>query len=349
MQPFEAGHEQVVLREDSRTGLRAIIAVHSTVLGPAAGGCRNWVYPSPALALEDALRLSRGMTFKNALADLPFGGGKSVILGDPQRPLTSRQLEIFGEWVEELGGRYITAEDVGMHVADMRVIARSTRYVSGLSDDGTGGDPSPHTARGVLIGLEEAVRTRFGTTSLDGMRVAVQGLGNVGFQLATMLRERGVVLTVADIDSARVTRAVKGLGARAVPVDDVLTADVEVVAPCALGGVFTASSVERLRASVVAGAANNQLADDGVGELLAQRGVLYAPDYVINAGGVVSVGAEYLRIRDPNWVERRIEGIADRLRGIFERARQEGCATSRIADRMARERLEGKTAAHQAA
>lgn len=341
MQAFEAGHEQVIIREDAQTGLRAVIALHSTVLGPAAGGCRHWAYPDAASAVADALRLSRGMTFKNALADIPFGGGKSVILGRQGVNLTPRQLETFGSWVEELGGRYVTAEDVGMHVADMRVVARTTRFVSGLGTAGFGGDPSPFTARGVLTGIQAAARARLGADSLQGVRVAVQGLGNVGFHLATLLRDERADVWVADIDAARVERAVKGLGAHALPVQDVLAADVDVVAPCALGGAIDEASLERLRAPVVAGAANNQLASDAMGDALRERGVLYAPDYVINAGGVISVAAEFLAIEDPVWVERRIAGIAERLDAIFQRSAESGEATSRIADQLARERLAG--------
>jgi leucine dehydrogenase len=341
MQAFEAGHEQVVIREDTSTGLKAVIAMHSTLLGPAAGGCRHWVYPDPASAVADALRLSRGMTFKNALADIPFGGGKSVILGKPGQPLTPRQLETFGSWVEELGGRYVTAEDVGMQVADMRVVARTTRYVSGLGNSGFGGDPSPRTAEGVLLGIQAAVAARLGAASLKGVRVAVQGLGNVGFHLATLLRHQGADVWVADLNADRVERAVKGLAVQALSVDDVLAADVDVLAPCALGGILNETSIARLRAPVVAGAANNQLASDAMGDLLRERGVLYAPDYVINAGGVISVAAEYLKIGDPAWVDDRIDGIRHRLDAIFQRAAGSGEATSRIADQLARERLVG--------
>ncbi|MEQ8858706.1 MAG: Glu/Leu/Phe/Val dehydrogenase dimerization domain-containing protein [Pseudomonadales bacterium] len=349
MQVFEAGHEQVVIREDAATGLRAIIALHSTVLGPAAGGCRHWVYPDAASALDDALRLSRGMTFKNALADIPFGGGKSVILGarsgarsgaGGRAPLTEPQLETFGTWIEALNGRYLTAEDVGISVDDMRVVARTTRYVSGLGTSGLGGDPSPRTAEGVFNGIRAAVRTRLGTDDLAGVRVAVQGLGNVGWNLAERLREHGAELWVADIAEDRVQRAESELGARALAVDEVLRAEVDVVAPCALGGALTGDTVAALRASIVAGAANNQLASDDVGELLSERGVLYAPDYVINAGGVISIAAEYLRLSDPAWVDSRIAGIAERLEAIFRRAAASGEPTSRIADAMAGERLE---------
>ncbi|MFU8814524.1 MAG: Leu/Phe/Val dehydrogenase [Pseudomonadales bacterium] len=340
MQPFATDHEELVIRQDARSGLRAIIAIHSTALGPAAGGCRHWAYADAASALEDALRLSRGMTFKNALADIPFGGGKSVILGAAGARLTTDQLETFGRWVEELHGRYVTAEDVGIQVADMRIVARSTRYVSGLGTAGFGGDPSPHTARGVLQGMRAAVQAKLGAETLDGVRVAVQGLGNVGMQLCALLRQEGAELQVADISPERVARAVGDFEARALHVDEVLGADADVLAPCALGASLTAQSVAALRVRVVAGAANNQLASDDVGDLLAARDVLYAPDYVINAGGVISIAREYLGQRDPAWADQRIAGIADRLGVIFRRAAESGIATSRIADEMARERLE---------
>ncbi len=344
MQPFDAGHEQVVIREDAGCGLRAIIAVHSTVLGPAAGGCRHWVYPDAASAMDDALRLSRGMTFKNALADIPFGGGKSVILGAPQsgggrRPLSVRQLETFGSWVEELQGRYVTAEDVGISVDDMRVVARRTRYVSGLGTSGLGGDPSPRTAEGVFTGIRAAVRFRLGAGDLQGVRVAVQGLGSVGFNLARLLHAAGAELWVADVAEDRVQRAVEELDAHPVSVAEILAAEVDVVAPCALGGALTRDTVAGLRARVVAGAANNQLASDDVGERLTEHGVLYAPDYVINAGGVISIAAEFLGQADPAWVDGRIAGIAERLEAIFRRADATGEPTSRIADRLAGERL----------
>jgi leucine dehydrogenase len=332
-------HEQIVIRRDLASGLRAIIAIHDTTLGPAAGGCRYWAYTNDAAALADALRLSRGMTFKNALADIPFGGGKSVILGVAGERPTARQLETFGAWVEELNGRYITAEDVGMQVADLRLVARRTRHVSGLGTAGMGGDPSPFTARGVLEGIRAAVAARLGAGDLRGVRVAVQGLGSVGMALCALLHAEGAELQVADLRAERVAQAVREHGARALGIDAILAADADVFAPCALGGVLTAATVHELQARVVAGAANNQLADDAVGDLLARRGVLYAPDYVINAGGVISVAREYLGERNAAWADERISGIAVRLATIFRRAAQRGVATSRIADEMALERL----------
>jgi leucine dehydrogenase len=335
-------HEQIVYRHDRETGLRAIIAIHDTRLGPAAGGCRYWHYPGVNEALTDALRLSRGMTFKNALADIPFGGGKSVLLARPDRRLSDIELRVFGRWIEELSGRYVTAEDVGMRVADMRLVAEETRYVSGLGQHGIGGDPSPATAEGVLLGMKAAVRARLGAADLEGIRVAVQGLGNVGYDLCRRLCAADARLMVADLDQAAVERVVSEFGALAVAPDEILSRDVDVFAPCALGGVLTVETAERLRASVVAGSANNQLLTPEVAAILRMRGVLYAPDYVINAGGVISVAAEYLSANGGtidggcrDWIRGRIEGISARLEEIFAEAERSGRTTDEIAEEMA--------------
>jgi leucine dehydrogenase len=336
-------HEQVLFRQDRESGLRAIIAIHDTRLGPAAGGCRLWPYASEVEALHDALRLSRGMTYKNALADIPFGGGKSVILGEAARRPGEVALERFGGWIEELGGRYVTAEDVGMRVADMRVIARRTRYVSGLGRNGIGGDPSPATAEGVLRGIETAVRIRLGRDSLAGTRVAVQGLGSVGFDLCRRLDQAGATLVVTDIATEVVDRAVTAFGAKPVAVTDILEQDVDVFAPCALGGVLTTESVRRLRARVVAGSANNQLAEAPVAALLRDRGVLYAPDYVINAGGVISVAGEYLGAGE-DWVRSRMDAIPGRLQRIFAEAESSGRTTDEVAEHLALQVIESGTA-----
>jgi len=292
--PAYDAHEKVVDVHDAETGLRAIIAVHSTARGPAAGGCRLWTYDTPEAARTDALRLSRGMSYKNAMADLPFGGGKAVIMG----PVATEQREAlfaaFGRAVEALGGAYITAEDVGVGVSDMMVVAKETRYVSGLATEGAvGGDPSPFTARGVAIGIEAAVKARLGRDSLEGVRVAVQGLGHVGGYLCAELHARGAKLIVADLNPARVVDMVERFGAEVAGVSDILFADADVVAPCALGAIITPEAAGRLTAAVVAGAANNQLSVPEVGAVLARRGILYAPDYVINAGGIIAVSAEY--------------------------------------------------------
>ncbi|RMF11200.1 MAG: Glu/Leu/Phe/Val dehydrogenase [Alphaproteobacteria bacterium] len=339
--PFFADHEQVVFFSDSATGLRAIIAIHSTVLGPAAGGCRMWNYADEQSAIDDVLRLSRGMSYKNAMADLPLGGGKAVILGDPRRHKSEALLEAFGRAVDSLAGRYVTAEDVGITVADMTVAARRTRYISGLGKTGAsvGGDPSPKTAQGVFVGLQAAVAARLDRSDLEGLGVAVQGLGNVGYHLCRNLHQAGARLVVADVDEGRVARVCDEFGATGVSVDEILFADVDVLAPCALGGVLNARTIPQIRASVVAGAANNQLAEDADGARLQARGILYAPDYVINAGGIISVAAEYLGGKSESDVERDITRIHDRLVDLFARAKSEGKPTNVVADAMAEERM----------
>ena len=328
-------HEEIIVRQDAELGLTAVIAIHDTTLGPAAGGCRCWHYGSLDDAILDAARLSEGMTYKNAIADIGFGGGKSVILAPPGGCLSRSQLHQFGQWIEALGGRYITAEDVGMGVASMRAVAEHTQYVSGLSTDGAGGDPSPYTALGVFRGLQAAVRHRLASDSLAGVRVAVQGLGSVGMRLAEFLHDQRAVLYVADPDQRRVDHAVASFGASAVPVDDIVAAPVDVFAPCALGGVLTETSIRTLQATVIAGAANNQLATPAVGDSLQARGVLYAPDYVINAGGVISVAAEYRGQFDREVVLRKVNAIYDSVLGLFERSDRENRATQAVARDMA--------------
>jgi leucine dehydrogenase len=346
MTPFDSinfhAHEGVHFFSDRGTGLEAIVALHSTALGPAAGGCRYWRYATRALALEDALRLSRGMSYKNALAELPFGGGKAVILrGAGEVTDRSQLFQAFGRVVEALGGRYITAEDVGTRVEDMHAIARSTRYVSGIASthDVAGGDPSPKTAYGVFLGLRETWRYVSGTEDLDGVRVAVQGLGGVGHHLCTLLHEAGASLVVADIDPGRVEQAVRGCGARAVAPQEVLSADVDVLAPCALGAVLDATSIPGIRARAIAGGANNQLATDADGLALRERSITYAPDYVVNAGGIISVASEYLGEGSDAEVRCRIERIPVTLRSILERADAESESTAAVADRMAEEKI----------
>ncbi|MDE2052939.1 MAG: Glu/Leu/Phe/Val dehydrogenase [Gammaproteobacteria bacterium] len=346
MRDFDA-HEQVTFGCDAASGLRAIIAIHSTALGPAAGGCRMWPYAALADAVSDALRLSRGMSYKNAMADLPFGGGKAVIVGDP-REKTSQRMEAFGRLVDSLGGRYITAEDVGTTTTDMEQVARATRYVSGLERDpgpavnsamSVSGDPGPKTALGVFLGLKAAVRFRLGRASLEGLKIAVQGLGGVGYPLCRLLAAEGAALIVADSRPGAAQRVCEELGAREVSAASILSQDVDVLAPCALGAILDSRSIPTLRARVVAGAANNQLARDEDGEALLRAGILYAPDYVINAGGIISVAHEYRGGTAWPQVKAEIDKIPARLTEIFERARREAKATSAIADQMARERL----------
>lgn len=336
-------HEHVVFCCDRDSGLRAIIAIHNTHRGPSLGGCRMWPYPDAAAALSDVLRLARGMTYKSAMADLPLGGGKSVIIGDPRRDKSSELWRAFGRFVENLGGRYIVAEDSGVTVADLKQVAEQTRHVAGIIDkpsaDGIrSGDPSPATAYGVFTGLKAAVEHRLGRIDLEGLRVAVQGLGSVGFRLARHLREAGAVLWVTDLYPERVREAVETLGAEAVDAEAIHDQEVDVFVPCALGSVINDDTLPRLKAKVIAGAANNQLAEIRHGRLLRERGILYAPDYVINAGGVMDIALEQQGF-DRERLLRHLDGIRDTLLEIFERADRENRPTAEIADRIAEERF----------
>ncbi len=335
------GHEQVVFGHDRATGLRAILAIHSTALGPAAGGCRMWAYPSSDEALTDALRLSRGMSYKNAMAELDFGGGKAVIIGDARAHKSPALFQAFGRLVESLGGRYITAEDVGTTTADMEQVATQTRFVSGLARKSgeVGGDPGPKTALGVFLGIRAAVRFQLGR-SLEGVGVAVQGLGGVGHPLCRLLAADGARLTVADARTELAQQVGDELGATVVPAEAILEQQAEVLAPCALGAVLNERSIPRLRVRVIAGAANNQLAREADGQALMKAGILYAPDYVINAGGIINVAHEYHGGSSEAAVRAAIEKIPERLSAIFERARRESLPTSVVADQMARERLQ---------
>jgi leucine dehydrogenase len=340
MREFD-GHELVVFGHDARTGLRAIIAIHSTALGPAAGGCRVWPYATTAEAVADVLRLSRGMSYKNAMAGLPLGGGKAVIIGDSRKIKTAELFEAFGRLVDSLGGRYVTAEDVGTTTADMSNVARATRYVAGLgaAPGQAGGDPGPKTALGVHLGIKAAVKFRLGRSDLKGVKVAIQGLGGVGQHLCSLLAAEGAELFVADVQPTAVQRAHEQFKAHPVPVEEVLALDVDVLSPCALGAVLNSKSIPRLRARIVAGAANNQLAQDGDGVALQAGGILYAPDYIINAGGIMSVSREYQGGVSEAQVIADIQAIPSRLTEIFERARRENRPTNQVADQMARERL----------
>ena len=330
-------HEQVVFGHDAESGLHAIIAIHNTNRGPALGGCRMWPYASEAEALTDVLRLSRGMTYKSALAGLPLGGGKAVILGDPRKDKSEALFLAMGRLVDSLGGRYVTAEDVGISVDDVDTIARATRHVAGTRAGGAG-DPSPSTAYGVLVGIRAAVAHRLGCNSLDGVRVAVQGVGHVGYHLCRYLDEAGAKLTVTDIDGKAVARAADEFGAEPVAPEVIYGVEGEVFAPCALGAVINDETLDQLQAPIVAGSANNQLAEPRHGVELMRRGVLYAPDYVINAGGVINISHEgpgYDKRAAVNHVAR----IHDTLREIFGRAEAAGTPTSEAADRLAEERF----------
>ena len=336
-----AAHEQVVFCHDANAGLSAIIAIHSTKAGPALGGCRMWPYASEEAALADVLRLSRGMTYKAAMAGLGFGGGKSVIIGDPRRDKSERLFLALARSVERLGGRYIVAEDAGTSVADMEIVRRGTRYVAGIAEGGSG-DPSPATAWGVLHGLRAAVRRRLGADSLGGLTVAVQGLGHVGWILCEHLAREGARLVVSDIDEARVRRAALEFHADAVAPAAIFDVPADAFAPCALGAVLNDETVRRLAAPVVAGSANNPLARPEHGRALAGRGILYAPDYVINAGGIINIAHE-----GPNYDRERamahVTKIHDTLAELFAYAEAERLPTSEAADRLAEARLNAPT------
>ncbi|WP_375272995.1 Leu/Phe/Val dehydrogenase [Sphingomonas sp.] len=332
-------HEGVHLFTDPASGLKAVIAIHSTALGPAAGGARFWHYASGAGAITDALRLSRGMSYKNAMAGLELGGGKGVILaGEPGAVISEAQLRAFGQKVESLGGRYVTAEDVGMSEARMKVIAGETKYVSGLpvAEGAAGGDPGPYTAHGVYLGVKAAAKRGLGTDDMRGVRVAIQGVGSVGGGLAKLLAKDGAVLTLADVDTARAERMATELGATTAPADEILFADADIVSPNALGAILTSESIGRLKAKIVAGGANNQLATAAEGERLHDAGITYAPDYVINAGGIINVGLEYLGHGDEAEVMARISRIPERLHQVWDESEATGDPAAEVADRMAR-------------
>ncbi len=339
--PEYDAHERLVFCHDQASGLNAIIAIHSTALGPAAGGCRMWKYANDEEALTDALRLSRGMSYKNALAEIRFGGGKAVIIGDALRDKTAAMFRAFGRAVDQQAGDYITAEDVGVRVADMEEVATQTRFVSGLSQRGSaaGGDPSPWTARGVFVGIHEAVAHHLGTDSLQGVRVAVQGLGGVGYHLCQRLHQAGALLTVADINAERCQRVASEFAATVVSTDDIVSADVDVLAPCALGAVINERSLGTITASVVAGAANNQLATPEDGEQLRSANILYVPDYVINAGGIISAEGEYYGDVSEAEVAAQVDAIGPRLRAIFLEASATDTGTHVIADALAQSRI----------
>jgi leucine dehydrogenase len=332
-------HEGVHAFQDEVSGLRGIIAIHSTRLGPAAGGCRVWNYATEEQALDDALRLSRGMTYKNALAGLKAGGGKAVIMAPPGGCFDRSQLfEAFGRAVESLGGQYITAEDVGSTVQDMEIVASQTCYVAGLPPDGpssAGGDPSPWTALGVFLALEAAVRYKL-DRSLEGVRVAVQGLGNVGYHLCQHLHDAGASLIVSDLSEQRLAVARERFQAVIETIDRIHQTDVDVFAPCAMGSVFDARTIPEMRAKVVCGGANNQLGDGTSGALLRSRDVLYCPDYVVNAGGIINVMAEFAG-RDASEVREQIEQIPARLLAILLRADHHHMPTNDVADTLAQE------------
>ncbi len=339
------GHERILLGEDEARGLRAIIAIHDTTLGPALGGTRIWPHESFEAGLTDALRLSRGMTMKAAVAGMPFGGGKAVIIADPATDKTPALLTAYAEMLAQLNGEYFTGEDVGLTLADADFLRALTPNVTGTTKGGSG-NPSPVTAHGVFLGIRAALAHRRGDDALGGLRIAVQGLGSVGRALCEELHIAGASLIVADLDEERIQSAVEALGAEAVETDSIAGVKADVFAPCALGGILGAETIPSLGAPIVAGAANNQLVHHEDARLLLDRGILYAPDYVINAGGLINVAAELAPTGyDHAAAMEEVAKIPHTLRGIFERSQKEGRPTNDIAQAMALERLEEARAA----
>lgn len=332
-------HEQVVFCSDEASGLKAIIAVHNTKLGPAVGGCRLWNYASDEDAVYDVLRLSKGMTYKNAVARLPFGGGKSVIIGDAKTIKSEALFRAFGKHLDRLGGSYYSAEDVNITTGDVMVMHKETNYVMGL--EGKSGNPSPFTALGTFLGIKAAYQHKYGHQDLAGIKVAVQGLGAVAYTLCKHLHEAGAELFVTDINEESVQRVVNDFNATAVGIDEIYDLDVDVYAPCALGATINDDTIPRIKATIIAGCANNQLAESRHGEIIREKGILYAPDYVINAGGIINV---YYETKPEGYDEaaatKHVEGIYDTLTEIFKRSEDEKVSTHIIADKLAQEIIE---------
>ncbi len=332
-------HEEILFCYNKDAHLKAIIAIHNTALGPALGGTRMWNYPSEEEALIDVLRLSKGMTYKAAVAGLNLGGGKAIIIGDPKKDKTERLFRAYGQYINSLNGRYITAEDVGTTVRDMEYVYMQTPWVTGISEDlGGSGDPSPYTARGVLMGIKACIQWALKTDSLKGIRVAVQGLGNVGKHLVEYLHKEEAEILVSDIDKDKVRRIVELYGVKAIDPEKILFSECDVIAPCALGSIVNDNSIEKFKASIIAGGANNVLAEERHGQLLKEQGFLYAPDYVINAGGLMNVFVEL-----EGYTEARVlshtKNIYDNLIKIFEISKKENVPTNKAADCLAERRI----------
>jgi leucine dehydrogenase len=331
-------HEVVHFVTDQASGLRAIIAIHSTALGPGAGGVRFWRYEENGAAVADALRLSRGMSFKNAMADLPVGGGKAVILAPADRRKTPEILAAYGRAVESLGGKYITAADVGITIDDLVAVSKETRYVSGLpaAAGRAGGDSGPPTGYGVFLGIKAAVKRVLGKDDLAGVHIALQGAGSVGGRVARLAAGEGARLTIGDVDQAKAKALADEVGGTAVAADGIDTVEADVLSPCALGAILSETSIPQLRVPIIAGGANNQLARREDGERLRERGILYAPDYVINAGGIINVTLGYLGIADEAEVIEQVKRIPGRLELIWQESERSGRPPADIADEMAR-------------
>lgn len=344
-QMVKMDHEQVVFCNDKASGLKAIIAVHNTVLGPALGGTRMWPYANEAEALKDVLRLSRGMTYKSAISGLNLGGGKAVIIGDPRKDKSEALMRRFGQFVDGLAGKYITAEDVGITTRDIEFVAEETEHVAGLpeSRDG-GGDPSPVTAYGVYMGMKAAVKTAYGTDSLEGKRVLVQGVGNVGFYLVKHLVEEGAHVAVADIFEDRIAAVVSEYKVEVIDVKDVYTYQMDVYAPCALGATLNDETLEKLTCKVIAGGANNQLEDENRhADILIAKNIVYAPDFLINAGGIINCYSEVIGYNRED-AYRKTTNIYDVTLAVLKAAQSENVPSHKVALRMAQDRIDAMAA-----
>lgn len=332
-------HEEIVFCHDKNVGLKAIIAIHNTALGPALGGTRMWNYKNEEEALVDVLRLSKGMTYKASAAGLNLGGGKAVIIGDPKTQKSEGLFRAFGQFINSLNGKYITAEDVGTGVQDMEYVFMETPWVTGIPKDfGGSGDPSPYTAHGVLMGIKASAKEKFGTDSLKGMTVAVQGLGNVGSNLVRFLVEEGAKTVVADIDQARVKMHQEKYGSEVMSADQILFANCDILAPCALGAVVNDDTITKIKAKVICGGANNQLAESRHGDQLRELGILYAPDYVVNAGGLMNVFVELEGYSSERAFD-KTRKVYDNVAKVFEIAKRDNVGTHLAADRLAEERI----------
>lgn len=338
--PSYDGHEGVHAFHDPATGLKCVIAVHSTALGPAAGGCRMWNYPTGEAMLTDVLRLSQGMSYKNAMAGIPLGGGKAVIWGDPKSGKSEALFEAFGRAVQSLNGTYYTAEDVGVDVADMAIVRRQTKYVAGLDEGAAAsGDPSPVTAMGVYLGIREVAKRLFGTDDLSGRTIAVQGVGSVGGYTCDHLARAGARLIITDIDAEALSAVAARTGAAVVAPNEIYDAEADIFSPNALGAVINEKTLARLRVKGIAGGANNQLVVPEMGEYLRRKGILYAPDYVINGGGIINVAAEISGSYSREWVDAKLAELIRTLGEVLDEALQTHQPTNYVADRIARARI----------
>lgn len=334
------GHEQVVYCNDKETNLKAIIAVHDTTLGPALGGCRFWDYKDEQEALTDVLRLSRGMTYKAAISGLSLGGGKSVIIGDPKKLKSDKFFRSFGRFVQSLNGRYITAEDVNVRVNDIETVRKETKYAVGVESEGGSGDPSPFTAFGVFQGLRAAVDFQNKSKrSLNGLKVAIQGCGSVGYNLAKLLHKEGVALVVSDIKKEAAQRLAAEFNAKIVDTHEIHKEKVDIYSPCALGGILNERTIQEISAPIIAGGANNQLLNEiEDGKRVFEKGILYTPDYVVNAGGLINVAQE-LSGYSPQLAKAKVEKIYDTITDIFKLSEEKGLQTNQASDKIAQEKI----------